>query len=187
MLYFSEQKLAFVAVPKTGGAATEQAFEHFSEVKHDFSVKNMHHPASWVKKKYGEDVEVVGLIREPVSWLASKYRYLSGEHIGFSDRYSTRLIGFDGFLKRVLRGEKAWAEPLFMQSDYLDEADIIFQYEQFHLFVQYLNSRLGANVEVPHKNVSPMIDISIGSDMVSAILQRFRRDADLHRAAHRPV
>lgn len=186
MLYFPQARLAYVAVPKTGGTATEKALEHLSEVKHDFSVRAMHLPASWIKQKYGSDVEVVGLIREPVSWLASKYRYLSGEHIGFGDKYSTRLIGFDGFLKRVLRGEKAWSEPLFEQCQYLDSADTIFQYEQFDLFVDYMRSRLGVTFMVERHNVSPVVDISPSSAMVSAIKQRFRRDVDLHEASHRP-
>lgn len=187
MLYFPQARLAYVAVPKTGGTAIETAFEHLSEVKHDFSSQVMHMPASWLKKKYGPEVEIVGIVREPVDWLKSKYRYLSGEHFLFGDMHSTRLIGFDGFLRRVMRGEKAWPEPLSFQHSYLDCADTIFQYEQFDLFVQYMNTRLGVSVEVPRKNVSPIVDISVGSDMVDAILQRFRGDADLHRAAHRPI
>lgn len=183
MLYFPQARLAYVAVPKTGGTAIETAFEHLSAVRHDFSPKVMHMPASWIKQKYGHDVEVVGIVREPVDWLKSKYRYLSGEHFLFNDVYSTRLMGFDSFLRRVMRGEKAWPEPLSFQSSYLDAADTVFQYEQFDVFVQYLNSRLGVSVEVPRKNVSPVFDISVGSDMVDAILQRFRVDADLHRNA----
>lgn len=185
MLYFPQARLAYVAVPKTGGAATETALEHLSEIKHDFSVKAMHMPASWLRQKYGPEVEIVGIIREPVSWLFSKYRYLSGEHIPFSDKYSTRLIGFDGFIKRVLRGEKAWSEPLFTQSDYLRGADTIFQYEQFDLFEAYMSHRLGCEIKIPHKNVSPKVAIDKNSVNVGVILQRFREDAELHLASRR--
>lgn len=183
MLYFREANLAFVAVPKTGGTAIETALEHMSEVKHDFSSKAMHFSASYIKQRYGRGVEVVGLIREPVSWLFSKYRYLSGENFKFDNPNSTRLIGFDGFLKRVFRGEKAWPEPMFFQSQYLEGADTVFQYEQFGLFVQYMNKRLGSDIKIPLKNVSPQVSLEITPETIDRILLQFKKDADMHRAA----
>jgi len=186
MLYFPDAQLAYVAVPKTGGTAIESAFEHLSEVKHDFgNLKLMHMSARQIREIYGSGVEIVGAIRHPFDWVCSKYRYLCSEIFPYNSPYSPRLIGFDRFLKRVVRGEKAWPEPHRSQIEYLDGADTIFQYEQFGLLVGYLNNRLGSSVDVPIKNVSPSVNVSVDVDKIAAVVHFLERDAVAHKGAFR--
>jgi len=186
MLYFPDAQLAYVAVPKTGGTAIESAFEHLSEVKHDFgNLKLMHMSARQIREIYGSGVEIVGAIRHPFDWVCSKYRYLCSEIFPYNSPYSPRLIGFDRFLKRVVRGEKAWPEPHRSQIEYLDGADTIFQYEQFGLLVGYLSNRLGSSVDVPIKNVSPSVNVSVDVDKIAAVVHFLERDAVAHKGAFR--
>jgi hypothetical protein len=179
MLYFPDANLAFVAVPKTGSTAVETAFEHLSEVKHTFGdVRSMHRPASWIRKTYGPTVEIVGVVREPTSWVISKYRYLCSDL--FETKASQRLVGFDRFIKKVLRGEKPWPEPLKNQTEYLDGADTVFRYEDLDALVDYMGDRVGQTVALQKVNVSPAIDVSLSTDQVSALRYHFSADLNLY-------
>ena len=186
MLFFPSARIAFVAVPKTGSMASEIALSEFAREKWNPAQKYMHRSASDAARLYGENVETVALIREPISWVGSKYRYLSGYQIPFGSRYCTRLISFESFADRIIRGQKPWPEPLKTQSDYMRSADHVFQYEQFDLFVEFMSDRLDRTVSIPRNNVSPVVELSAGDAILRRLRKHFREDAATHKAAFRP-
>ena len=186
MLFFPKANLAFIAVPKTGSMAAEATLGPFAREVGSPVLKYMHRSATDAANLYGSDVETVALVREPISWVKSKYRYLSGYQIDFGSRYCTRLIGFESFADRILRGQKPWPEPLKTQSAYIQGADHVFQYEQFELFVEFMSNRLGHKISIPSANGSPIVDIKESDAILRKLQEHFREDAATHKAAFRP-
>ena len=83
MLVFAREKLVFLSVPKTGTTAWQAALEPLAtmmvrdppELKHApvFRYNRFFRPM--LEKFVGEGLTVLAVMREPVDWLGSWYRY----------------------------------------------------------------------------------------------------------------
>ncbi len=109
MLIFSKAKLVLFSVPKTGTTAIETALAPHAaialldppELKHAPVYRYNRFLRPMVEKFIGDEVETLAVIREPVSWLGSWYRYrqrpfLSGRPV------STEGLSFDQFVEAYL-------------------------------------------------------------------------------------
>lgn len=185
MLVFGDAKLIYVATPKTGGTAVETAYQQFSSYRSKLlDVRSMHVTAEKARKIYGDGFTIVGLIREPVSWVCSKYRYLQGPTLHAGHVYSTREVSFSDFVDRVCLHQKPWPEPHHWQHQYLRGADVVFQYEQFDLFEQFMLDRLGFSVDIDRIHVSPIVDVNITDELRRKMLYALSEDVDLHTSSY---
>lgn len=166
MLVFWEERLAFLATPKTGSTAIAAALESLAAVsiqrppllKHTTVHRYRRFIGPYLEAASKDNFTVVALMREPRDWLGSWYRYRQRE--GTDPEKSTRGMTFDAFVR-------AWcAEP---RPDFADVGsqerflrprqgvgvDRLFRYEEIETFVQFLEDRLGCEVTLPRVNVSP--------------------------------
>lgn len=177
MIYLPSANLVYVAVPKTGGTSTANALKRYADpatVYDTNDVLAMHRPASYAKQMFPA-ADVVCVIREPIDWMFSKYRYLSGDFFPWGSVYTTKHQTFARFVVRYLRGEKPWPEPFRTQAEYARGADILFQYEEIGQFQAFLSDRLGADVSLPRLNVSPQrcFDLDDRAALQSALSDDF--------------
>ena len=76
--------------------------------------------------------------------------------------------------------------PIFFKPRPDDQPlDHLFQYEQLYQAVTFLENRLGRRIDLPHKNVSPKIDLPV-SDANYQAYQSYAADQfSLWQSAHR--
>lgn len=199
MLVFAKEKLVFLAVPKTGTTALEAALAPHADVvmrnppnlKHTPAYRYHHQLRPYFDGSGLKGLELVCILREPVSWLGSWYRYR-----GRADKdgapNSTKGIAFDRFVDEYCKGTPApFADlgypPKFIRRRSGDMIiDHLFQYEQIDKAVAFFEGRLGVTLALNHRNVSPPGDLTL-SERTAAKLRRKRaqmfEDWD---AAHRP-
>ena len=151
MLVFSKHKLVFLSVPKTGTTAWQAALgPHASmvisdppELKHApvFRYNRFFRPA--LEKFIGEDLHVIAVIREPIDWLGSWYRYrqrpfLRGRPTGTHD------LSFDTFVQGYVQGKQPRPANVGSQSKFLEPqkngtaATHLFRYDDQLSLTNYL-------------------------------------------------
>ena len=167
MLVFWEQKLVFLATPKTGSTALSEALESQASIsiqrppvlKHTTAHRFRRFLGPYLEAASKTDWTVVALIREPRDWLGSWYRFRNRED-QTDPAKSTRGISFDQFVQ-------AWCEeprPAFAdvgsQERFLRPRQgqgitRLFRYEEMDLFTRFLEEKLGSRLTLPRVNVSP--------------------------------
>lgn len=174
MLVFAKEKLVVLAMPKTGTTAIEEALAPHADVAFR-NPPNLKHATAHRYNKYlrpyldltgVKDLEVACVLRHPISWLGSWYRYRSRP---YKDGHpnSTKNMTFDDFVNEYQKGKPAdWARVGNPKNFIRDNTgavivDHLFQYEQMDKFMLFLEDRLGRRVSVNERNVSPHRDLTL--------------------------
>lgn len=199
MLFLWKQKLAFLAVPKTGSTAIETVltphsalvFQGPPQIKHMTHQRFNRFVRPYLKKEGVEDLELIAVMREPVSWLESWYRYRAREEIA-GQANSTKGISFDSFVTAYLMEED---RPPYAQlgsqvrqlSKSRDEVgmDHIFPYEDMSLLLDFLGERLGQNIELPVVNRSSPRRVELSKGIRSRLEAKYALDFEIHSGLSR--
>ncbi len=194
MLVFWEQRLVFLATPKTGSTAVEAALESMAEVavgqppalKHTTLGRYRRFVGPWLEKTSGAKFEVVALMREPVSWLGSWYRYRGRAGIEGSPR-STRGMSFDDFVAAYLSQPvpecaRIGAQAQFLGAGRADCVDRVFRYEAIESFVDFLEARVNQRIELPRLNVSPPGETPLSAALDARLRQERTDDFALYES-----
>lgn len=187
MLVFWDQKLAFLATPKTGSTAIEAALESLSALvvqrppvlKHT-TVRRFHRfLGPYLEVASGHAFSVTALMREPKDWLGSWYRYRQREDV-IEEKKSTANVTFDAFVSAYCSDTPPEFAAVGSQASFLKTrkdrgVDYLFRYEDIGGFVTFLEDRLGCEIILPRLNVSPDANLEL-SAATEAKLQAFARD-----------
>lgn len=180
MLIFVKPRIVLLSVPKTGTTALEQAlseraeiaFRGRPEIKHlnlrqyINKIRPLLHPLG------GPRFETVAVMREPLDWLGSWYRFRARDAL-IGRPNSTAHLSFSRFVEDYLHpGERPSHANLGRQSDFLIDndnriaVDHIFRYEAMPALVDFLAARLGQAIALPRVNVSPeaATDLDAGTE-----------------------
>lgn len=178
MIINLEAKLTYLAMTKCGSTAFENALKHEAHIIFSGSATVSHMTA----RRYHEvivpylntvgikGIETTAVIRYPLSWLESWWRYRSGPRFADSPGY-TGEVTFDKFVHLYLDGEPAfsdfWSQAKFLTSDKGDMlVDHVFRYEEFHRLRAFWEARLGYTLFVERYNVSPSREATIAPSTV---------------------
>lgn len=166
MLVFWDQRLAFLATPKTGSTAIAAALESLAAVsvqrppllKHTTVHRYRRFIGPYLEAASKEEFTLVALMREPRDWLGSWYRYRQREET--EPGKSTRAISFDTFVRGWCSDPQPEFAAVGSQARFLRPrqgagVDRLFRYEQIGAFVEFLEDRLGCEIILPRLNVSP--------------------------------
>ena len=175
----------FFATTKTASTSIEAALAPFAAVavlrpphlKHTTVQKFNVHLATFLGETDQIRFETTAIMREPLDWLGSWYRYrLREDEV---PEKSTRGVSFDDFVREYCREDdraeyaNIGAQSRFLRPKGPRKVDHIFRYENIGLFVQFMQQRLGQKIELPVENVSPKRDLTL-SDEVKALLHTHR-------------
>ena len=110
-------------------------------------------------------METICVLREPVSWLYSWYRFRQRFSLRNRDNpdhlKSTAGISFEAFISAYVSTDRPAFANLGSQFNFVrtDEGEIgvdkIFPYENLDGLVEYLGGKVGRKLALPRKNVSP--------------------------------
>ncbi|MEM8591485.1 MAG: gamma-glutamyl kinase [Pseudomonadota bacterium] len=184
MLVFWKEKLVLLALPKTGTSALQAALRDRADAVLENPPELKHVPVfrynRFLKPLFGvidetRKLETVAIVREPISWLNSWYRYR-----GRSDLHghpnSTASMSFDAFIEGYLTDPRPGfanvGSPRKFCSNGQGKVAVkhLFQYEQLDQAARFLAERLKVEVMLPRTNVSP----DRRSDLSSALEARLR-------------
>ncbi len=193
MLVFSKHKLVFLSVPKTGTTAWQAALAPFAsmivtdppELKHApvFRYNRFFRPA--LEKFIGADLHVIAVMRDPIDWLGSWYRYRQRPFLEGKPT-STAGISFDAFAQDYLKGKQPRHANVGSQSKFLEPqrngtaATHLFRYEDQPALERYLEGRMGTAVKATRINTSPAAPLSLSDETEARLRRKYAPDFRLY-------
>ncbi len=166
VLVFWDQRLVFLATPKTGSTAIAAALESLAAVsiqrppllKHTTVHRYRRFIGPFLEAASKDNFTLVALMREPRDWLGSWYRFRQREET--AEDKSTAGMSFDDFVRAWCQDPRPAFADVGSQARFLrprqgQGVDRLFRYEEIDSFVQYLEDRLNCEIILPRLNVSP--------------------------------
>ncbi|WP_316013212.1 gamma-glutamyl kinase [Roseobacter sp. HKCCA0434] len=194
MLISLKARVAYLAVPKTGSTAIEAALAPHCDVvlsghpqlKH-MRLRRFERQVRPILPGGGEGIETVAMIREPLDWLGSWYRYRTRPEL--SGPNSTAGIGFDQFVRDWLSDDPPRHARVGMQSAMLaPPADgpglaHLFVHERPGPMIAFLQERFGVPIALDRRNVSPEMALTLDPATEAAARAAMAEDYALHSRA----
>lgn len=184
MSFASDSKrFVFVHVHRTGGTSVRQVLrEHLPDLR---QIGNGHVPHRLLPEpEHG--YYSVGVVREPVDWLASLYRYVGWNQVGHMDEATVARQSFSEFIRWVSetalrRGDGVWMR----QSEFLAGVQTVIPFERLQQGIARELARLGVSgVVLPRKLATVGVrDAVVGDDDADYIDRHFADDLEVYLKA----
>ncbi|WP_299356688.1 gamma-glutamyl kinase [uncultured Shimia sp.] len=194
MLVFWKEKLVLLSVPKTGTTALETALGPKAsmiisdppELKHAPVYRyNRFFRPMFEKACKEENMETVAVMREPVSWLGSWYRYRRRPFMKGQSN-STHDLSFDDFVDAYTKGDRPSFANVGSQAKFLEPrpngtaVTHLFRYEDQPGFIRFLEDRLQMKIALEQENVSPQMDLSLSPRIETKLRRKCSEEFDLY-------
>ena len=200
MLAFVAPRLVLLSIPKTGTTALEAALAPKAEmvlrsrpeIKHLTMSQYNLRIEPLLRNIPGPRFKVAAVVREPLSWLGSWYRYRQRPQTAGQPN-STIGISFEGFVQDYLSEDRPPYAALGRQSGFLSPSpgkrgpDILFQYEQMDQVVRYFEDALKTELKLNRVNVSPPADMTLTEATAARLREALAEDYALWESAARPT
>ncbi|CUH53746.1 sulfotransferase family 2 domain-containing protein [Shimia marina] len=197
MLVFWKKKLVFLSVPKTGTTAIEAALAPVADMVISNPPELKHAPVYRYNRFFRpmferacnvDDMELMAVMREPISWLASWYRYRQRDAMR-GHRNATHHVSFEEFVIEYMKGDKKAAfANVGSQAKFLEprpngvKVTHLFPYEDQPRLIRFLEERLDQPINLAEHNRSPQMDLELSLDTQRKLRRKFSADFDLHES-----
>ena len=192
MLVFWKQRIVFLAVPKTGTTALEQALlPHASAAilhppgqKHVNLMGYRNRLSKFFEQRGDRPMRTVAVMREPIDWLGSWYRYRSRPDNSNPEK-STSGMSFDDFVLAWLSEDQPELARVGSQARFLSDRDgaagidHLFRYDQQDALIRFFEDKLGTSLELGRENVSPRKTLTLSPDVEARLREEARAEFDL--------
>jgi len=127
MLVFYKERLVLLSVPKTGTTALQTALKNRADIVVSDPPELKHAPVyrynrffrPMFDKVCHTQMETVAVMREPISWLGSWYRYRRRPYMAGKPN-STHDISFDDFVRAYIKGSQPGFANVGSQAKFLE-------------------------------------------------------------------
>lgn len=184
MLVFYKENLVFLSVPKTGTTAYESALRDRADIVISEPPLLKHAPVyrynRFLRPMFvnvcEQDPELIAVMREPISWLGSWYRYRQRPFM-MGKPNATHGISFDDFVDAYCKGKRPGFANVGSQAKFLETRENgcgvthLFRYEDPARLNAFLEDRLQHKIETKRENISPQMDLALSPK----IEDKFRR------------
>lgn len=180
-------------MPKTGSTAYEVALAPHAamvisappELKHApvFRYNRFFRPM--IERFIGATPDVVAVMREPVDWLGSWYRYRRRDALA-GHANSTADVSFDEFVDVYCRGGPPPFARVGSQAKFLEpqrngtRVTHLFRYEDQDGLRGFLESRLGVPIAPPLRNRSPQAELELSARIEARLRRKHAEDFRLY-------
>lgn len=193
MLVFFKERLAFLSVPKTGTTAYEAALASRADMVISDPPMLKHAPVyrynrfirPMFERVCNAEMELMAVMREPVSWLGSWYRYRQRPFMQGKPN-STHGISFDDFVLGYMKGKKPGFADVGSQFQFMKTQPNgtgithYFRYEDQPRLQAFLEDRLNVPLSLTRENVSPRIDLTLSPDVEARFKRKCAEEFDLY-------
>ncbi|WP_300066226.1 sulfotransferase family 2 domain-containing protein [uncultured Ruegeria sp.] len=196
MLVFYKERLAFLSVPKTGSTAYHSALRDRADLVVAGPPELKHAPVrrydrffqNMFRKMYNTEMEIMAVVREPIDWLGSWYRFRSRQdRVGHP--HSTRDMTFDEFVRAYMQNPRPEFADVGSQSQFFRTrsngfgATHVFKYENQDKILTFLQDRLNVDITLPRENVSPPGDLSLTEETSREFRNKHAAEFTTHDSA----
>lgn len=195
MLVFYKERLVFLSVPKTGTTAYETALAPRADMVISEPPMLKHAPVyrynRFIRPMFERvcdvELEVMAVMREPVSWLGSWYRYRQRPFMQ-GKANSTHGISFDDFVLAYMKGKKPGFADVGSQFQFLKTqpngtgVTHLFRYEDQAKLQAFLQERLGVTLDLKRENVSPKMTLNLSDDVARRFERKFEEEFALYHS-----
>lgn len=178
MLVFYKERLAFLSVPKTGTTAYEKALATRADLMISEPPMLKHAPVyrynRFIRPMFVQvcevELELLAVMREPISWLGSWYRYRQRPFMRGKPN-CTEGISFDDFVLAYTKGKRPGFANVGSQFKFLQAqpngvgVTHLFRYEDQPKLRAFLQERLNVTLELTRENVSPAKELVLSPEV----------------------
>ena len=196
MMVFIEKNLVFLSMPKTASTAFIAALTPYASmmIKSPPGVKHMNlrrfdnrlRPV--LEKSQKEPLETMAVIRHPIDWLGSWYRYRQRDKIENTPN-STQDVSFDTIVQAYMSQSPPDFAKIGDQAKFLQPAKQavpvthLFQYEDQSGLVQFLEQRLEVKFRLEKRNVSPKKNLVLRPEIEEQLHKKCQRQFEIWQSA----
>ncbi|QIK41078.1 gamma-glutamyl kinase [Pontivivens nitratireducens] len=193
MLVSMKAGIAYLAMPKTGSTAIEAALAPGCDI-----VMSGHPNLKHMRLRRFErqirpilppgDVATVAVIREPLEWLGSWYRYRARPQLQ-GQRNSTSDLSFDAFVEAWLQDDPPSYARVGRPVEFLEPPqsslgiDHLFRYDAFDALAEFLAQRFGRPIAFETLNVSPAMELTLSPALRRETIDRMAVEYTLYEGA----
>jgi hypothetical protein len=133
------------------------------------------------------ELELLAVMREPISWLGSWWRYRQRPFMKGKPN-STHGISFDDFVLAYLKGKKPGFADVGAQSKFLETQPNgtgithLFKYEDRGKLQDFLSERLGVSFDLKQENVSPEIPQVLSPEVEERLRRKCAAEFELYNS-----
>lgn len=193
MLVFFKERLAFLSVPKTGTTAYETALAPRADMVISDPPMLKHAPVyrynRFIRPMFlrvcDAEMELMAVMREPISWLGSWYRYRRRPFMEGKPNH-TFDVSFDEFVLAYMKGDKPGFADVGSQLNFMKgqpngtEITHYFRYENQVRLQEFLKERLDVELNLKRENVSPPMDLVLDTDVETRFRRKFADEFTLY-------
>ena len=193
MLVFFKERLAFLSVPKTGTTAYETALAPRADMVISEPPMLKHAPVyrynrfirPMFLKVCDAELELMAVMREPISWLGSWYRYRRRPFMQGKPN-ATFDVTFDEFILAYMKGNKPGFADVGSQLNFMAAQPNgtgithYFRYEDQPRLQRFLSDRLGVTLDLKRENVSPEMELTLSPDVEERFRRKFEEEFALY-------
>jgi len=198
MLLFFKERLAFLSMPKTGTTAYQTALAPRADLVITDPPLLKHAPVyrynRFIRPMFlnvcDAEMELMAVMREPISWLNSWYRYRRRPFM--SDKpNNTHGVSFDEFVLAYMKGKRPGFAEVGNQLKFLERQPNgtgithLFRYEDQPRLKSFLEERLEVKLDPGRENVSPKMDAPLSPDIEARFRRKFAEDFELYESIPR--
>ena len=195
MLVFFKERLVFLSVPKTGSTAYQNALAGRAdmvvsgppELKHAPLYRYNRFFRPMFAKVCDAEMELFAVMREPLSWLESWYRYRQRPFLR-GQSGSTHGLSFDSFVEAYLEPDRPDYANVGSQSKFLEprpnglSVKYLFRYEEPNRLNGFLRDRLGVELQLQRQNMSPKVEVSLSPAVERKLRREHAREFELYES-----
>ncbi len=181
----------FLCMPKCASTSIERALRPYSQLNSNQDIKMKHtnyrNYNKYIKPCVGKKLEIVCLMREPVLWLYSWYKYRKRDEIKNKNK-STANISFSEFCEAYLLTNPPIYASMGKQSDFFKDNDgkqgviKIFKYENLEEIKKYFEEKIGKKLEIPLLNISPKDNYDLDTVLEQRLKDFLKIDYEIYKA-----
>lgn len=196
MMIFIQKSIVLFATPKTGSTSFHNAlaakaeicfaktgfYKHISPRRFDQTFK------SFIETISPAPLTKIAVVREPIEWLHSWYRYRSRDS-ALGSQASTSDISFDQFVEAYLGDNRPAFANIASQSKFLTTesselaVDQLWSFTALNDLALFLSLQIGHEFTLPSANVSPKLTFELSPENHKALESHFKLDYALYRGA----
>lgn len=205
MMMSMKSGVAFLCMPKCASTSIEAALKRYSNIvlagpngpKHMTFMQYSMTAYPFYKAIFpAKEIVSFCLMREPVSWLESWYRYRTRDDLKDPSHKNhqnyTGNISFSEFVGAYLDQSESIRFPdILSQYDFVQDqeenigVDYIFDMSDMEAVSEFLSTRFGRDIEIPVKNVSPSFAVSLDDEIRKRLEKRLEKDIALYQFVHK--
>ncbi len=194
MMIFKQEKLVFLAVPKTGTSAIEEALRPHAWLVLERPPGIRHMTLARFNRDFRPQlvadgiagIEIMAVMREPVSWLGSWYRYRLRDNLTGKPK-STSHVSFNEFVAAYLApAPRSSFAALGSQARQMSDEtgrvaiDHLFRYEDFSSVTGFLSQRVHQPLILANINVSEPLPLELSPALHREYQTAYQKDFDLY-------